>query len=193
MIERQPDRRGRSRPVAIAIGGPAGSGKTTLATALAPALGAALLDLDVATGPLTDVILNLIDVRDLSDPRASVVTREARYRTLFDLAVDTARAGTSTVLVAPFTAERDADRWADATRSLGMVADVHLVWMRLPAAQLASRLSARHAARDVLKLRDVASWTARGDDALPAAAHVALNADRSVEDLVSDVLHHLGR
>lgn len=191
MTRRWPGRPGRGGPVAVAIGGPAGSGKTTLATALAPALRAALLDLDVATGPLTDVILNLIGVQELSDPGAAEVTREARYRTLFDLAADTARAGTSTVLVAPFTAERDVNSWAVATKAIAAVSDVRLVWMRLPAAQLASRLSARDAARDVLKVRDFASWAARWDDALPTAAHLALDADRPVPDLVIDVLNHL--
>ena len=41
------------------IGGPPATGKTTLAEALAPRLDAALLDLDVATGPLTAVVAGL--------------------------------------------------------------------------------------------------------------------------------------
>ena len=44
------------------IGGPPATGKSTLAAALAPQLGAALLDLDVATGPLTRVVSELIGV-----------------------------------------------------------------------------------------------------------------------------------
>jgi predicted kinase len=48
-----------TRLAAILIGGPPATGKSTLAEALAPRLGAALLDLDVATGPLTRVISGL--------------------------------------------------------------------------------------------------------------------------------------
>jgi LacI family transcriptional regulator len=42
-----------TRLAAVLIGGPPATGKSTLAAALAPHLAAALLDLDVATGPLT--------------------------------------------------------------------------------------------------------------------------------------------
>src|SRR6266567_2151723 len=51
-----------SRLAAILIGGPPATGKSTMAAALAPRLGAALLDLDVATGPLTRVISGLTGV-----------------------------------------------------------------------------------------------------------------------------------
>lgn len=181
------------RPVAVAIGGPAGSGKTTLGRALAPVLGAALLDLDTATGPLTDVVLKLIGVQNLSDPQATEATREPRYRTLFDLAADSARAGTSTVLVAPFTAERDATRWAVATQSLAAVADVHLVWMLLSPDELTRRLCARNAARDVHKLRDFAICATGWDVALPTPPHLALDAHRLVDDLVVDVVDYIAR
>ena len=44
------------RASAVLVAGPPATGKSTLATALAPHLGAAILDLDVATGPLTRVV-----------------------------------------------------------------------------------------------------------------------------------------
>ena len=50
---------GRATVAAVLIGGPPATGKSTLAMALAPRLDAALLDLDVATGPLTRVVSQL--------------------------------------------------------------------------------------------------------------------------------------
>jgi hypothetical protein len=41
-----------NRPAAVLIGGPPTTGKSTLAAALAPHIDAAILDLDVAAGPL---------------------------------------------------------------------------------------------------------------------------------------------
>ncbi|MGI8882306.1 MAG: AAA family ATPase [Jatrophihabitans sp.] len=184
-------KRSGDRPVAVFIGGPPASGKTTLATALAPALGAALLDLDVATGPLTNVILELIGACDLSEPRAAQLTREPRYETLFGLAEDTARAGTSAVLVGPFGAECDASRWAGIATRLSRFAEAHLVWLTLPPAELVRRLAARGAARDAVKLQDPAGYGADLDSHRPTAPHLPLDATRPVQDLLRDVLEHL--
>jgi predicted kinase len=93
-------------PTAILIGGAPATGKSTLAAALAARLGAALLDLDVATGPLTNVVSDLIGAADLGDPRMAQLTRAPRYATLFALAEDNLRVGMSVVLVAPFSAPR---------------------------------------------------------------------------------------
>ena len=75
-----------TRLPAVLIGGPPATGKSTLAAALAPHLGAALLDLDVATGPLTRVVSELVGVRDLDDAVLAGLTRAARYDTLLGLA-----------------------------------------------------------------------------------------------------------
>ena len=56
------------RLAAVLVGGSPATGKSTLAAALAPRLDAALLDLDVATGPLTRVVSKLAGVHDLDDP-----------------------------------------------------------------------------------------------------------------------------
>src|SRR5215212_9585234 len=74
------------RPCAILISGAPATGKSTLAAALAPRLGAAVLDLDVATGPLTTVVSDLIGVADLGNGELARLTRGPRYETLFALA-----------------------------------------------------------------------------------------------------------
>jgi predicted kinase len=176
------------RPIAVCIGGPPASGKTTLARALAPRLGAALLDLDSATGPMTKLVLDLIGARDLSEASAAQLTRTPRYETLLGLAEDSLRAGTSTVLVAPFTAERDADSWATAAARLARFADPHLVWLRLTPAELERRLTARGAARDAVKLLDAAAYVAAVDGRPPTAPHLELDAGRPLPELVRTVL-----
>jgi len=85
--------------------------------AMAPRLGTSLLDLDVATGPLTRVVSDLIGVRDLDDPVLAGLTRDARYDTLLALAEANLRVGRPVVLVAPFSAERARPfAWATITR-----------------------------------------------------------------------------
>jgi len=50
------------QPAALLIAGPPASGKSTLGALLARALGATLIDQDVATGPLRSVIESIINV-----------------------------------------------------------------------------------------------------------------------------------
>jgi predicted kinase len=92
-------------PAVLVTGAPA-TGKSTLARLLAGRLGAALLDQDVATGPLVEVVQRLVGTDDLDDPRLRDATRTARYEVLTALAVENLAAGVPVVLVAPYTAER---------------------------------------------------------------------------------------
>lgn len=177
-------------PGAVLIGGAAGTGKSTLAAALAPRLGAALIDLDVATGPLTEVIAGLTGRSDLSDPHLAAQTRAPRYETLLALARDNLRAGLPVVLVAPFTTERTARGWATVAERLAPAAPV-LVWLRLAPDQLMARLRGRAAARDAGKVTDPDAFLSTVDTGPPAVAHLALDAARPTADLVGDVLAHL--
>jgi predicted kinase len=177
---------------AILISGAPATGKSTLAAALAPRLGAALLDLDVATGPLTRVVSDLIGVADLGDPRIARLTRGPRYDTLFALAEDNLRAGIPVVLVAPFTAERSADGWSAAAGRLeAHAAGVVLVWLHLPEHQLVERLRRRDAARDADKVRDPAAFLATVDRDPPAVPHLRVDATARVADQVERVVAHL--
>jgi predicted kinase len=183
-----------SRPPAILISGAPGTGKSTLAAALAPRLRAAVLDLDVATGPLTKVVSDLIGVADLGDARIAGLTRAPRYETLFALAEENLRAGVPVVLVAPFTAERSAAGWAAVTDRLAAhAACLTLVWLHLPADRLVDRLRRRAAARDAEKVQDPAAFLATLDPGPPAVAHLALDATLPVAELVGHVVAELAR
>jgi predicted kinase len=183
-----------SRPIAVLISGAAGTGKSTLAAALAPRLGAAVLDLDVATGPLTDVVTDLLGQTDLSDPRVAELTRAPRYETLLALAEDNLRAGTPVVLVAPFTAERSPAGWAMVADRLGPhAAGLVLIWLDVPPQQLAERLKRRGAARDSAKVVDPEAFLATVHRDPPAVPHLALDATRPVAILLEGVAGYMAR
>ncbi len=181
-----------TRLAAVLVGGPPATGKSTLAAALAPHLGAALLDLDVATGPLTRVVSDLIGVRDLDDPALAGLTRAARYDTLLGLAEANLRAGRPVVLVAPFSTERARpSAWATTTRRLE--GDPTLVWLHLPPEELIRRLRRRALARDESKVRDPASFLAGLDLAPPVIPHLPLDASQPTDTQVQAILTHLAR
>jgi predicted kinase len=180
-------------PAVILVTGAPATGKSTLAVALARRMTAALIDQDVATGALVDVIGSLIDVHDLDDPRLAALTRSARYETIARLAEDNVRAGLAVVLVAPFTTERrHLDRWRVLERRLSRSGAVPiLVWLQLEPRQILARMRARAAARDVDKLRDESNLLARLDLDPPVGPHLRLNGAAPVADLADLVIAHL--
>jgi predicted kinase len=176
-------------PVVLLTGPPA-AGKTTVGRALARHLGAALLDQDTATAPLTAVVADLVGVYDLDDRRLADPTRAARYETITGLAEDNLHAGTPVVLIAPFTAERrDRPAWDALDHRLRAAGGAPtLLWLRLDPAIVVQRLRARGADRDLAKLADVGAFLSTLDVAVPAVPHVAVDAAGSTEDVVRDVL-----
>jgi predicted kinase len=176
-------------PVVLLTGPPA-SGKTTVGRSLARHLGAALVDQDIATAPLTAVVADLVGVLDLDDQRLAGPTRAARYETVIALAEDNLRAGLTVVLVAPFSAERRDIRAWDALdeRLRAAGGSPLLVWLRLDAAVVVQRLRARGEDRDAAKLANPSAFTSALDVAEPAVPHVAINAGGSTEDILRDIL-----
>jgi predicted kinase len=162
----------------VIVSGPPAAGKSTLGAGVASVLGAALLDQDVLTGPLTAVIAGLLRTTDLDDPVLAEATRDARYETIVAAAADSLRCGTPAVLVAPFTAERAGPgRWAAlAARLTAAGGRPRLVWLELPAGELLSRLRARGADRDAGKLADPAGFLSRSQVATPVIPHLAVDA-----------------
>jgi predicted kinase len=179
-----------SELAAVLIGGPPATGKSTLATALAPRLNAAVLDLDVATGPLTRVVSELAGVHDLDDPVLAGLTRGARYDTLLALAEANLLAGRPVVLVAPFSTERSVpSAWAATTRRIP--AKATMVWLHLPPGELIRRVTERALARDANKISDPASYLTGLDLEPPVIPHLALDASKPTAALVRSVLNHL--
>jgi predicted kinase len=149
-----------------------------LGRALAAGLGAALLDLDVATAPLTAVVADLVGRSDLDDAGLAGMTRAARYETLFALAEDNLRVGHPVVLVAPFTAERrGAEAWSRVVDRLSAAGGTPtLVWLRAGRDLLVERLRSRGAARDRGKLADPAAFLDRIPLGPPGVPHLAVDA-----------------
>jgi predicted kinase len=178
-------------PVVIISGAPA-TGKSTVGRVLAGRLHAALIDQDVATGPMVDVIQGLLGIDDLDDERMAGLTRAARYEVLTGLAIDNLAAGIPVVLIAPYTSERSSEKaWADLATRLAAAGGVPLlVWLSLEPHLILRRMQARGAARDQSKLasgstyRAALAWAA----STPSAPHLALRADQPPDVLVRRIL-----
>ncbi|WP_051581371.1 AAA family ATPase [Pseudonocardia acaciae] len=179
--------------LAVLISGPAASGKSTLGAALAARLGAALLDQDVLTGPLTSVVGALVGSDDLDDPVLAGPTRAARYEALLATAVDNLQIGRPVVAVAPFTAERsDPAAWAAVRdRLVAAGGSPVLVWLRLDPDELLRRLRSRGAARDRAKLADPTAFLATGVLTAPRTEHLELDASWPVERLATTLQRFL--
>lgn len=181
---------------AVLVAGPAGSGKSTLGSVLARRLRAPLLDQDVLTNPLVDVVAGLVGAGDdLDHPRLRALVREARYVTLLDAAAAQLACGSDVVLVAPFTAEAAVpDRW-DRLES-GLLAagasGVHLVWLEADPAQLEQRLRARDALRDRARTADPAAMRRfLAGIRRPAVPGQLMDAGWTADRQADAVLHHL--
>jgi predicted kinase len=177
-------------PVVLITGAP-GTGKSTVGRLLAGRLQAALLDQDVATNPLVDVVQRLIGVDDLDDDRLGNLTRAARYEVLAALAVDNLSAGVPVVLVAPYTTERARPQaWTDLRSRLVAAGGVPLlVWLSLEPAEIARRLRARGAVRDQAKLVDQDAYVERLTRlTAPAVPHLPVPADLPPDQLLSRII-----
>jgi predicted kinase len=177
-------------PAVVVAGAPA-SGKSVLGAAVARRMRAALLDLDVLTGPLTAVVARLLRAApgDLDDPGVRATTRDATYRALVDTARDCLAAGVPTVLAAPFTQERsDPAAWAALVERLAAPGGVCLVWVTCPPGELIRRMKARDSARDRRKLADAGAFLASATVAEPAVPHLTVNTSRPLDHQLAVLL-----
>lgn len=176
---------------AYVVAGAPATGKSVLGRQLSRCLGAALLDQDVLTGPLTCVVADLVGAvpGDLDDPRVRSATRRATYDALIDTAGGCLAADVSVVLVAPFTTERsDPAAWAQLEIRLGAPGGVVLVWTTCPPAEVARRLSARDAPRDRRKLADLAKFLTSGVLDPPAVPYVAVDTTMPAAGQITSLL-----
>lgn len=182
-------------PLAIVVAGPPGVGKSCTGRHLAARLGASLLDLDTMTNPLVDVIADLIGVEgDYADPQLAGLVREPRYACLVQAAGDCLGAGSSVVLVAPFTQERNGvDAWGRlASRLRAAGGEPHLVWLRADAELIAQRMAGRGAARDKDKLAGLRDGLAVPDLTAPTVPYLAVEASLTPEEQASTLISALG-
>lgn len=131
----------------VVIGGPPGSGKSSIGREVARRLGAALLDQDTVTNPLVAEIAALTGAGDdLDHPSLRGSVRQARYYCLRDTAAEIVSLGCPAVVVAPFTAElRDPVAWQ---RFSAMVPGALLVAVVVDPAEALRRMLSRASARD---------------------------------------------
>lgn len=166
--------------VALVAGAP-GSGKSTLGEALAPAVGAALLDLDAITNPLLDRLQDagLLGARHWNEPALREVIRPARYAALREAV--SAQPG-RVVAVAPWTAElAGGAAWGELVAACG--GEPLVVWLRADGDLLRDRRAVRGLDRDAHAVDPIGA---------PAVVHLAVDAALPTADQVALVRRLLG-
>lgn len=95
--------------------GPAASGKTTLAKALAKKRRAAFFDMDTLLRPAAEAIMTLsgLDPNDRDSPVYKQYCRDLGYRITMDAALENLELGMDAFVVGPFTKETEDPLWLE--------------------------------------------------------------------------------
>jgi sugar/nucleoside kinase (ribokinase family)/predicted kinase len=169
-------------PVAIVVAGSPGAGKTTLASHMIGALpgGGVLVDKDTLEWPLANVALAQAGIPPDSHETAlyQTVIKAASYETMERVAEQNIAAGSSVVLVAPFSSHVLNPDWLSrlSVRLCGV--PVHLLWVSASASKLHARKRARSSARDAVELQTANEATFAAAEAKrrpPVGPHVAVD------------------
>lgn len=167
----------------LAIGGPAGSGKTTVADALSVQLGVPHIDFDVASA---DVVARARTAAPhLAEDELLLAVKEPRYAALADAIAACAEGGKALVVVsAPFSQHsQDPKRWAQWVQA-ARAERVDLVWLAVDPQTRWERMRLRGEVRDAPALADPAAVPAAP---APLVHHTHLDASASVADLVTQI------
>ncbi len=175
-------------PVAVLVGGYAGSGKTELGRILARTTGWAILDKDTTTRPVVEAALEKLGLspHDRESETYRTVVRPAEYTALTAAIMENVECGVSVVATAPFIRELDDQAWCDRLRASVAEAggQLHVVWVRCDPDSMLHYLRHRGAARDTAKLAAWEDYLAGVDlDFTPAIEHVIIDNSRGARPL----------
>jgi GTPase SAR1 family protein len=192
--DRRPQAYADTSPVTafILITGIPGSGKTTLARALATHLHATLIDRDTLLAPILTRVLTDAGATDgdFTHPLA-LTLRDPSYQATLDVAFDNHACGQPTLAVAPFTAELTDPTWYDTiTATLGHPPTI--LWVDTPAQTAWDRRRARDTTRDRALLGNALSPPTTDISPVPTVAHLRLTGDNAPDALLAEALTALG-
>lgn len=134
---------GARSPELIAIGGLSGTGKTTLARLLAPAMGAAPGAVILRSDVVRKSMLGVAEDVRLGDEAYGAKTNAAVYQRICDHAATALAAGHSVVVDAVFGQEGERRNIASVAHAAA--AEFHGVWLTAPRAILEQRIERRSA------------------------------------------------
>lgn len=152
----------RRRPLAVMIGGYAGSGKTELGRIITRRTGWAIIDKDTTTRPVVEAALEELGLspHDRESDTYFEKIRPAEYEALVSTMLENIECGASVVVTAPFIRELRDTAWCDrvSARVSEAGADLHVAWVRCDANSMQSYIRRRGAARDSAKLAEWAHY-----------------------------------
>jgi predicted kinase len=139
--------------------GVAGTGKTTVARALATRMSAAFLDRDTVGGRFVEKMLEMngLDVNDRDSEFYKKHLRDLEYDTTKDICIENLAAGQNVFMISPFTAELKNKVWIDEViAAAGLTkeeVDVKVIAVTLQDMELQrQRIVDRQTERDTWKL-----------------------------------------